>query len=192
MWRASMRSFVRGQGFLDVDEESSAGWYKALMFQPKVIGVVVAAGIAIQRAEWFLTLSVILWWNALFPALNPFEALYNAMIAAPPRTPRLEPAPAPRRFAQGMVATFMLLIGISLLQGWSTIAWVGEALIVVALLDLFLRRFCLGSAVFNLIHRSNTSAAAEETHALRAEWAGSETVQQIGPNRKERTQSWQI
>ncbi len=49
MWRASMRSFVRSQGFLDVDEESSAGWYKALMFQPKVIGVLITAGIAIQR-----------------------------------------------------------------------------------------------------------------------------------------------
>lgn len=164
MWRASMRSFVRGQGFPDVDEASNVGWYKALMFQPKVIGVLIAAGIAIQRAEWFLALSTILWWNALFPALNPFDALYNAMIAVPPRTPRLEPAPAPRRFAQGMVATFMLLISISLLQGWSTIAWIGETLIVIALLDLFVRRFCLGSAVFNLIHRSNTSAAAEETH----------------------------
>ena len=176
MWRASMRSFVRGQGFFDVDEASSAGWYKALMFQPKVIGVLVAAGIAIQRAEWFLALSTILWWSALLPALNPFDALYNAMIAAPPGTPSLEPAPAPRRFAQGMVATFMLLIGISLLQGWSTIAWIGEALIVVALLDLFMRRSCLGSSIFNLIHRSNASAAAEETHFTR----------------KGRTQSWQI
>jgi len=163
MWRASMRSFVRGQGFLDVDEASSIGWYKALMFQPKVIGVAVAAGIAIQRAEWFLALSAILWWNALLPALNPFDALYNAMIASPPRNPRLEPAPAPRRFAQGLVATFMLMIGILLLQGWSTIAWIGEALIVVALLDLFLRRFCLGSAIFNLIHRNNISASAQET-----------------------------
>ena len=63
-----------------------------------------------------------------------------------------------------MAATFLLLIGISLLKGWSTIAWIGEVLIVVALLDLFLRRFCLGSAVFNLLCRSNTSAAAEETH----------------------------
>ena len=165
MWRASMRSFVRGQGFLDVDEESTAGWYKALMFQPKVIGVLITAGVAIQRPEWFLALSAILWWNAFFPAWNPFDALYNAMIAAPPRMPRLGPAPAPRRFAQGMVATFMLLIGISLLARWSTIAWIGEALIVVALLDLFLRRFCLGSAVFNLIHPSSTSAAAEGTHA---------------------------
>jgi len=164
MWRASMSSFVRGQGFPDVDEASSAGWYRALMFQPKVIGLVVAAGIAIQRAELFLALSAILVWNALFPALNPFDALYNAMLAAPPKTPRLGPAPAPRRFAQAMVATFMLLIGISLLQGWSTIAWIAEASIAVALLDLFLRRSCLGSAVFNLIRRSDTSAAAEGTH----------------------------
>ena len=51
------------------------------MFQPKVIGVLVAAGIAIQRPEWFLALSAILCWNALFPALNPFDALYNATIA---------------------------------------------------------------------------------------------------------------
>lgn len=166
MWRASMASFVRGQGFPDVDEQSSASWYKALMFQPKVIGVLIAGGIAIQRAEWFLALSAILWWNAALPALNPFDALYNAMIAAPPRTPRLGPAPAPRRFAQGMVATFMLLIGISLLQGWSTVAWIGEALIVVALLDLFLRRVCLGAAVFNLIYPTSTQ-------------------------QKERTQSWQ-
>ena len=166
MWRASMRSFVRGQGFIEVDEASSAGWYKALMFQPKVIGILVAAGIAIQRAEWFLALSIILWWSTLLPTLNPFDALYNAMIATPPGTPRLGPAPAPRRFAQGMVATFMLLISISLLQGWPTIVWIGEALIVLALLDLFLRRSCLGSAVFNLIHRSNTSAASEETHPV--------------------------
>jgi len=77
MWRASMRSFVRSQGFVDVDEASSIRWYKALMFQPKVIGVAVAAGIAIQRAEWFLALSAVLWWNALLPALNPFDALYT-------------------------------------------------------------------------------------------------------------------
>jgi len=165
MWRTSMSSFVRGQGFIGVDEAASAGWYKALMFQPKVIGILVAAGIAMQRPEWFLALAAILWWNALFPALNPLDASYNAMIAAPPRTPRLGPAPAPRRFAQGMVATFMLLIGVSLLRGWATIAWIAEASIVIALLDLFLRRFCLGAAVFNLIHRSNTSAAAEETRS---------------------------
>jgi hypothetical protein len=163
MLRVSMSSFVRGQGFLDVDEASSAGWYKALMFQPRLIGILVAAGIALQRAEWFLVLSAILWWNVFLPGLNPFDALHNALIAAPRGLPLLRSAPAPRRFAQGMVATFMLLVGISLLQGWSTIAWIVEALIIVALLDLFFRRFCLGSALFNLIHRRNTPTAAEET-----------------------------
>lgn len=33
------------------------------MFQPKVVGVMIAAGIAIQRADLFLALSAILWWN---------------------------------------------------------------------------------------------------------------------------------
>lgn len=164
MWRASMSSFVRGQGFLDIEETSAASWYKALMFQPKVIGILVAAGIVLQHAEWFLVLSAILCWNALFPRLNPFDALYNALIAAPPGLPRLGAAPAPRRFAQGLAATFMLLIGIALLQGWSTIAWMAEALIAVVLLDLLFRRFCLGSAIFILIHKRHTSAAAEQTH----------------------------
>ena len=64
-----------------------------------------------------------------------------------------------------MAATFMLLIGISLLRGWSTIAWITEALIAVALLDLFFRRFCRGSALFNLFYRRNAPAAAGETRA---------------------------
>jgi hypothetical protein len=145
-----------------MEEASTAGCYKALMFQPRLIGILIVASIALQRAESFLVLSAILWWNVFFPGLNPFDALYNALIAAPRGLPRLGPAPAPRRFAQGMVGTFMLLVGISLLQGWSTIAWIAEALIAVAMLDLFLRRFCLGSALFNLIYKRNTLATAGE------------------------------
>ncbi len=163
MWRPSMRSFVRGQGFLDVDERSTAGWYNALMFQPRLIGILVAAGIAIQSAGWFLVLSGILWWNVILPGLNPFDALYNVLIALPRAgLPRLGPAPAPRRFAQGMAASFTLVIGISLLQRWSAVAWIFEGLIAIALSDLIFRRFCLGSALFNLLRRRNTPAAAGE------------------------------
>lgn len=160
MLQVSKSDFVRGQGFLDVDEASCAGWYGALMFQPRLIGILTGVGIALQRGEWFLVLSAILWWNVFLPELNLFEALYNALIAAPRGLPRLGPAPAPRRFAQGVAATFMLPIGISLLQGWSTIAWITQALIAVALLDLIFRRFCLGSALFNLFRRRKTSAVA--------------------------------
>lgn len=165
MLRASMSSFVRGQGFLGIEEASTTSWYKALMFQPRLVGLLVAAGILFQSASLFLVLAAVLLWNALLPALNLFDALYNALFATPPRLPRLGPAPAPRRFAQGLAATFMLLIGIALLQGWSTIAWMAEALITVVLLDLLFRRFCLGSAIFNLFHKRHISPTAEESHS---------------------------
>jgi hypothetical protein len=130
------------------------------MFQPRVLGIFVLAGLVLQSWEIFLALSAILGWNVLLPARNPFDALYNALIAAPRGWPRLGPAPAPRRFAQGMAGTFMLLIGVALLQGWSTIAWVAEALLVAAMLALVAGRFCLGSAIFNLFRRRGTPAAA--------------------------------
>jgi hypothetical protein len=165
MWRASMSNFIRGQGFLDIEKASTAGCYKALMFQPRLIGLLAAAGILLQSASLFLALAAILWWNALLPGLNLFDALYNALFAAPPGLPRLGPAPAPRRFAQALASTFMLLTGIALLQGWSTLASMTEALIAVVLLDLLFRRSCLGSALFNLLRRRNTPAAAGETRA---------------------------
>src|SRR5262249_18465725 len=91
------------------------------------------------------------WWNVLVPALNPFDRLYGALIGARRGLPPLTPAPAPRRFAQGMAATFTLVIGTSLLAGWSMLAWVLEALLVVALGALIFGKFCLGSYVFHLL-----------------------------------------
>jgi hypothetical protein len=53
------------------------------------------------------------------PGLNPFDRLYNACVAAPRGLPPLTAVSAPRRFAQGMAATFMLAIGLSLLAAVS-------------------------------------------------------------------------
>jgi hypothetical protein len=50
-----------------------------------------------------------------------------------------------------MAATFMLLIGVSLLVGWDTLAWVLEALLLVAIGALILGAFCLGSYVFHVL-----------------------------------------
>ena len=160
----SKLAFVRGQGFLDAEAPACTSQYGALMFQPRAIGILFMIGAALQRGEWFLALSAILWWNVLVPALNPFDALYNAWITGPRRLPQLGPAPAPRRFAQGMAATFMLLIGISLLQGWQTTAWILEGLIAIALLALIFGRFCLGSAIFNVFRKPNTPASAGSAH----------------------------
>ena len=50
-----------------------------------------------------------------------------------------------------MAGTFMLAIGLSLLSGWSILAWALEALLLGALGALIFGRFCLGSYLFLLI-----------------------------------------
>ena len=151
MLRSAQLNFVQQQGFRDATAPGCGSHYTALMFQPRIIGVLVGIGLILQAWPIFLILSAILWWNVLVPALNPFDALYNRLIAGPKGLPRLTAAPAPRRFAQGMAASFMLGIGLSLLLGWQVIAWTLEGFLVVALVALNFGKFCLGSYVFHLL-----------------------------------------
>jgi hypothetical protein len=61
------------------------------------------------------------------------------------------PAPAPRRFAQGMAAAFNLAAALALVQGAVVLAWVLQALLVVAFSALLFGRFCLGAYVYHLL-----------------------------------------
>ncbi len=143
-------NFVRQQGFRDASSATGVHQYPALMWQPRAIGILVLVGLAVQAWPYFLALSALLWWNVALPHLNPFDALYNTLVAKPKGLPRLGPAPGPRRFAQGMAGTFMLAIGLTLFSGWHTFAWALEALLLVALGALIFGRFCLGSYLFLL------------------------------------------
>jgi hypothetical protein len=58
-------NFIRQQGFKDASARTCDVQYPALMFQPRVIGVLVLAGVLLQASTLFLTLSVVLWWSAL-------------------------------------------------------------------------------------------------------------------------------
>ena len=155
-------NFVRQQGFQDDPAESCASRYPALMWQPRAIGVLVLSGLATQSWRFFAALGVVLWWNALVPRLNPFDALYNALVATPKGRPRLGPAPGPRRFAQGMAGTFMLAIAACLAAGWSLLAWIIEGALVLALVGLIFGRFCLGSYLFH-VFRGQAGFAARTT-----------------------------
>ena len=107
---------------------------------------------AILRS-WSLVavLAAVPWWDVLVPSRNPFDAVYNRLVAVPRSLPRLAPAPAPRRFAQGMAGTFMIAAGVSLLMGWHAAAYVVEAMPVVALSALIFGKFCLGSCIYHLL-----------------------------------------
>jgi Domain of unknown function (DUF4395) len=144
-------NFVRQQGFETATAPTCDFQYPALMFQPRIIGVIVLAGVILQSPPLFLTLSAVLWWSALVPQLNPFDALYNALVATRRRRPPLTAAPRPRRFAQALAATFALLIGVSLLAGWHTTAWILEAVFTVAVGALVFGAFCLGSYAFHVL-----------------------------------------
>jgi uncharacterized protein DUF4395 len=148
--------FVEQQGFGRMEEAESERQFAALMFQPRVVGVTVAVGLVTQSPALFLALSALLGWNVILSAWNPFDAVYNRLIAGPRGLPRLGPAPAPRRFAQGMAATFMLGIGLALLAGAMVLAWILEGFLVAAMLALVVGRLCLGSYIYHLMvgHRS--------------------------------------
>ena len=141
-------NFVRQQGFKDASPQTCVYQYPALMWQPRAIGSLVLVGVLLQAWPYFLALGVLLWWNAALPRLNPFDALYNQLVAKPKGLPRLGPAPSPRRFAQAFAGILVLVIWLSLFSGWWNLAWILEAFLLAALAVLIFGRFCLGSYLF--------------------------------------------
>src|SRR5262249_17128870 len=145
----SQLRFIRQQGFSA--RVSDERLYTALMFQPKIVGGVVIIGVCFQNAWVFLGLSSLLWWSAVAPARNVFDAIYNVVVATPRGLPRLGPAPAPRRFAMGMAGTITLIIGSTILLDMSTTAWILEGIFIAAVASVVFGRFCVGSYLFNLL-----------------------------------------
>jgi hypothetical protein len=145
------RNFILQQGFPEPPPATCPVQYSGLLFQPRLVGLVVLVAIVLQEPRIFLALGAVLWWCALVPRWNPFDALYNRTLALQPGGVALLPAPNPRRFAQGMAGTFALAIGISLALGWKGVALVLEGLLVVAVGALIFGGFCLGSFIFHLL-----------------------------------------
>jgi hypothetical protein len=161
-------NFVRQQGFRSASPADCAYQYPAMMWQPRAIGLLVVVGLVLQAGVYFLGMSALLWWNAIFPRFNPFDAIYNRLVAKPKGGALLGPAPGPRRFSQGMAGTFMLAIGLLLLAGSRIPAFAVEAVLVAALAALIFGRFCLGSFVYHLL--TGQGAFAKRT----VPWARSE------------------
>jgi len=147
----SKRNFILQQGLDAPALESCPVQFSALMFQPRLVGSFILLAVIFQSPAMFLVLSGILWWNVLLPRLNPFDVVHNLILANRPGTVRLEPAPSPRRFAQGMAGSFALAIGILLLLQLGTAALVLQVLLLAALAALIFGRFCLGSFLYHLL-----------------------------------------
>ncbi len=154
------RNFILQQGLDAPAQASCPARFSALMFQPRVVGSVLLLAVILQSPAIFLVLSGVLWWNVLRPRLNPFDAIYNRTLGARPGAVRIDPAPAPRRFAQGMAGSFAVGIGLLLLLGVGTAAVVLQVLLLGALAALVFGRFCLGSFVYYLLRGKSGFAVA--------------------------------
>ena len=145
------RNFILQQGLDTPARECCPDQFSALMFQPRILGGFVLLAVILQSPAIFLVLSGVLWWNVLVPRANPFDAIYNRTMANRPGAVRLDPAPPPRRFAQGVAGSFALGIGVSLLFQLGAAALVLQLLLLAALAALIFGRFCLGSFLYHLL-----------------------------------------
>jgi hypothetical protein len=144
------RNFILQQGLCEPVAVTCPLQYSALLFQPRLVGLWVVLATILQAQLMFFALAAVLWWSALAPRLNIFDAVYNWILARS-RGTRLMPAPAPRRFAQFLAGSFALAIGISLVLGWRTTALVLEGFFIAAVGTLVFGGFCLGSFVFHVL-----------------------------------------
>jgi hypothetical protein len=145
------RNFILQQGLEAPEPTSCTRLSSALLFQPRLVGVILVAGTISQSPMLFAALAALLWWCALLPRLNPFDVAYNQTLGLRPNAPRLGPAPTPRRFAQGMAATFATAIAAAIASDFRIAAWVLEAIFLVAVAALVFGRFCLGSFAYHVV-----------------------------------------
>ncbi len=153
----SVTKFMRQQGFGEEPPDACDMHFEGLYFQPRLVFPAVIVAILLRMASipasagLHFTISAVLWWNTVLPALNPFELVYNRRVARPKGWLELVPAPGPRRMAQGMAAAFNLGAGLALVYGMTSLAWVLQAMLVAAFSALLFGRFCLGAYVFHLL-----------------------------------------
>jgi len=153
----AVTNFMKQQGFASEPPDACDMHFEGLYFQPRIVFPAVIVATLLQlvsvplSAGLHFLLSAVLWWNTLLPALNPFEQAYNRWVARPKGRLELVPAPGPRRMAQGMAAAFNLGAGLALLYGMAPLAWVLQAMLVVAFSALLFGRFCLGAYVYHLL-----------------------------------------
>ena len=149
--RNSKIQFIRSQGFLDPHPDDQL--YVALMLQPRIVGAVTVIGVLLQTPWLFLALSAALGWSAFVPTRSLFDAIYNDLVARPRGLAPLGAAPAPRRFAGGLAAILTLAIGVALLTGATSTAWVLEALLAAAVAAVVFGRSCAGADLYDVLRR---------------------------------------
>jgi hypothetical protein len=147
---STQRNFILQQGFEEVSPVGCSLQYSALHFQPRIVLAWLIVAIIFKSTIAFLALAAVLWFSALLPELNPFDAVYNRTIGRR-RGFLLGPAPPPRRTAQTIAGALALAAALFIHYGFSIAAYIVEAIFLAAVLALTFGGFCLGSYLYHLV-----------------------------------------
>lgn len=140
------------QGFPEPNEASCDARYGALLFQPRIVLGWAAVALLMGSAPLFAALGAILCFCAALPELNPFEALYNAIIAPRRGGVPLTPAPEPRRFSQLLGGALSLTVALLYVVGHPTAALALGIVFLAFVTALAIAGFCFGSFLWHLLH----------------------------------------
>jgi hypothetical protein len=143
-------NFILQQGLDAPESKSRIRVASALLFQPRLVGLISLAGAISQSPAAFAALGALLWWSALLPRLNPFDFGYNRTLGRSTGAPALGPAPMPRRFAQAIAGTFATASAATMASGFWIAAWAPQTALLLAVAALVFGKFCLGSFVYHL------------------------------------------
>ncbi len=160
MYDSAKRNFILQQGFAEPAPEFWSSGYFGLRFQPRIVLLWVIAGIVLQSPAVFAALAAVQWWSALFPVLNPFDAVYNGTFGRRAGAFRLTPAPPPRRTALVIAGSFAVACAVLLSLGLMPAAYAVEGVFLFAILAVAIGGFCVGAFVHHLF-RGRVAFACE-------------------------------
>jgi len=145
-------SRLHTQGYENVDAEILRLVQPWLRWSPAICTGVIVVGVALASP-------LVLWGLVPFAALgaamrrHPFDYVYNLGVRHLTGTPPLPEHGAPRRFACGMAAGWLVVTGLAFATGADAAGYaLGGALVAVGGL-VSVTHFCIPSTVFRLIFR---------------------------------------
>jgi hypothetical protein len=164
-----VRRNLESQGFTRVSDDREAVLLaRAARFQPQATLALLVAGVALVAAglvstsfgaAWFGVLAALAWLAVAVPATNVFDRLWDLVATRIAGWPGVRPPPAPRRFSQGIAATFLTTIALLFAASAATAAFVVSGIMAVAASLAAFADVCVGSALYNaLIARPHATA----------------------------------
>jgi len=144
-------NFIVQQGSPVPDGASCDARYGSLLLQPRLVLGWTVIALLLGSAPLFAALGALLCFCAAVPEMNPFEALYNAVLARRRGGVRLTPAPAPRRFSQLLGGALSLTVACLYVFGHSGAARIVGVVFLAFVVSLAVAGFCFGSFVYHLL-----------------------------------------